>query len=165
MGRANIRSTCNALAAGLLILSLPMRAPFADGLLLHDHGDDGIHVHKVTPDDIRDDGLCASWHHDHGHTHDGDRHERNEDSDGGAYADPVFIVMSVPAMALGIHCSSGATVASVPHVSSKVLRWSMLPRNSQTSGTLSPALRPSAHPLRPAFALDALLQTSHALLL
>lgn len=165
MSRLNIRSTCNAFVAAALILALLARMPLADGLLLHDHSDHGVHSHTVTLDDLREGDLCASWHRYHDDKHDDDRDDRNNDSDGGEYAEPLLIFVSDPAVAMGIHGSSGAVIASIQHPSSSVLPRSMLPSDSIASAKLSPAPWPSAHPLRPAFALDALLQSSHALLL
>ena len=165
MNRLGIRSTRRVTVAAALVLALLARVPFADGLLLHDHSDHGVHSHTVTLDDLREGGLCASWHRYHNGIHDDERDDRNNDSDGGEYVDSLFIFVSVPATALGIRCSSGATIASIQHPSSTVLPRSMLPNDSTASAKLSPAPWPSAHPLRPAFALDALLQSSHALLL
>ena len=165
MSRFNIRSTCNTTVAASLILALLARVPFADGLLLHDHGDHGVHSHTVTIDDLREGALRAAWHRHHDDIHDDDRDDRNNDSDGGEYADLLFIFVNDPATATGIHCSSGAVIASIQHLSSKVLPRSMLPSDPTDTYRFSAAPWPSAHPLRPAFALDALLQSSHALLL
>ena len=165
MNRLSIRSTCRAAVAAPLILALLARVPFADGLLLHDHNDHGVHTHPVTLDDLRDGDLCAAWHRNHDDSHHDDRDDRNNDSDGGEYVDSLFIFVSVPATTLGIHRSSGAVIASIQHLSSKVLPRSMLSGDPPDTCGLSTAPWPSAHPLRPAFALDALLQSSHALLL
>ena len=161
MSRFNIRSTCKTAVAAPLILALLARVPFADGLLLHDHSDHGIHSHTVTLDDLREGDLRAAWYRHH----DEDRNDRNNDSDDGEYADLLFIFVSDPAITTGIHCSSGAVIASIQHLSSKVLPRSMLPSDPTDTYRFSAAPWPSAHPLRPAFALDALLQSSHALLL
>ena len=165
MNRLSIRSTCRAAVAAALILALLARVPFADGLLLHDHSDHGVHSHTVTLDDLHEGDLCASWHRYHDDSHDDDRHDRGNDSDGGEYAEPLLILVSASATALAIPRSFGAAIASIQHPSSNVLPRSMLPSDSVVPAKFSPAPWPSAHPLRPAFALDALLQSSHALLL
>ena len=168
MNRLSIRSTRRAVVAAPLVLALLARVPFADALLLHDHGDNGIHSHTVTLDDMRDGDLCASWYHYHDGIHDDDRNNRNNrnnDSDGGEYADSLFLFVSVPATALGIPCSSGTGMVSIQHPSSTVLPRSMLPSHPTATTRVSLTPWPSAHPLRPAFALDALLQSSQALLL
>ncbi len=165
MSRFNIRSTCKTAVAASLILALLARVPFADGLLLHDHGDHGVHAHAVMLDDLREGELCAAWHGYHDDIHDDDRDDRNNDSDGGEYADSLLIFVNDPAIAAGIHCSSGAVIASIQHPSSKVLPRSMLPSDSTATARFSHTPWPSAHPLRPASALDSLLQSSHALLL
>jgi len=151
--------------ATTLILALLARVPIADGLLLHDHSDHGVHAHTVTLDDMREGDLCASWYRYHDDSHDDDRDDRNNDSDGCEYVDSQFIFVGVPATAMGIHSSSCAVIASIQHSSSNVLPRSMLPSDSAAKANLPPAPWPAAHPLRPAFALDALLQSSHALLL
>ena len=165
MNRLSIRSACKASVAVALILALLARVPFADGLLLHDHGDNGIHSHTVTLDDLRNDGPPAAWHHHHDDIPDDDHGDRNNDSDGGEYSDPLFIFMSDPAIATGIHCSSGTVIASIQKPSSRVLPRSMVPGDPPDASRFLTAPWPSAHSLRPAFALDALLQSSHALLL
>lgn len=165
MSRFKTGSTCKALVAVPLVLAMLARVPFADGLLLHDHSDHGVHTHTVALDDLRDGDLCASWHRYHDDSHDDDRDDRNNDSNGGEYADSPFIFVGVPATTLGIPCSSGAVIASIQHPSSKALPRSMLPSDSAATAGFSHAPLPSTHPLRPAFALDALLQSSHALLL
>ncbi|MEE9293685.1 MAG: hypothetical protein V3W34_01805 [Phycisphaerae bacterium] len=147
--------------AAPLILALLARVPFADGLLLHDHSDHGVHSHTVTLDDLHEGDLRAAWHHHH----DEDRDDRNNDTDGGEYAELLFIFVSDPANATGIHCSSGAVIASIQHPSSKILPRSMLSSDPTDASRFLAAPWPSAHPLRPACALDALLQSSHALLL
>ena len=162
MSRLSIRSTCKTAVAAPLILALLARVPFADGLLLHDHSGHGVHSHTVTLDDLREGDLRAAWHRYHGE----DCDDKNNDSDGGEYADPLFIFVNDPANATSILCSSGAVIASIQHLSSKVL----LPRSMRSSDPteadrFSAAPCPPAHPLRPASALDALLQSSHALLL
>ena len=106
MNRLSIRSTRRPAAAALLILAMLARVSFANGLLLHDHGDDGVHAHKVTLDDLREGDLCASWHRYHDDSHHDDRDDRNNDSDGGEYVDSLFIFVSVPAAALGIRSDS-----------------------------------------------------------
>ena len=155
--------------AALLILALLVRVPFSDGLLLHDHSDHGIHSHTVTLDDLREGDLRAAWHRYHDNIHDDGHRDGNNDgssdSDGGEYVDSLFIFVSDPAVATGIHCSSGTAIASIQHLSSKVLPRSMLPGDSTATARLSPTPWPSADPVRPACALDALLQSSHALLL
>lgn len=165
MNRLSIRSTGRAAVAAPLILALLARMPFADEWLFHDHSDHGVHSHTVTLDDLREGDLCASWHRYHDDSHNDDRDDRNNDSDGGEYAEPLLILVSDPVVATGTHCSSGAVTASIQHLSSTVLPRSMLPSDSIAPAKLSPAPWPSAHPLRPAFVLDALLQSSHALLL
>ena len=165
MSRFNIRSTCNAFVAVAMILALPARMPFADGLLLHDHSDHGVHAHSVTLDDLREGDLCESWHRYHDDSHRDDRDDQSDDLDGSEYVDSLFIFVSDPSTALGIHCQSGAVIASIQHPSSAVLARSMLPSDSAAIAGFSHTSWPSAHPLRPASALDALLQSSHALLL
>ncbi len=157
MSRLSIRSTCKTAVAAPLILALLVRVPFADVLVLHDHGDHGVHSHTVTIDDLREGALRAAWHRHHD--------EESNDSDGGEYADSLFIFVNDPAIATGIHCSSAAEIATIQHLSSKVLPRSMLSSDPTDPYRFSAAPWPSAHPLRPAFALDALLQSSHALLL
>ncbi len=165
MSRLNIRSTCKTAVAASLILALLARVPFADGLLLHDHSDHGVHSHAVTLDNLREGDLRAAWHRYHDGIHDDDRDDRNDDSDGGEVADSVFIFVSDPASATGIHCSSGTAIASIQHLSSKVLPRSMLSSDPAGASRSLTAPWPSAYPLRPAYALDALLQSSQALLL
>lgn len=151
--------------AASLILALLARVPFADGLLLHDHSDHGIHSHTVTLDDMREGDLCASWHRYHDDSHNNDRDDRSDDSDGGEYVDSVFIFVSLPSTALSIQCSSGTVIASIQHPSASVLPRSMLPSDSAATSRWLNTSWPSARPLRPASALDALLQSSRALLL
>ena len=161
MKRLSIRSSRNIVVASSLILVLLARLSFADGLLLHDHSDHGVHSHTVTLDDLREGELRAAWYHHH----DEDRDDRNNDSEGGEDADPLFIFVNDPATAKGIHYSSGAAIASIQQLSSKVLPRSTLLSDPAATYRSSAAPWPSAHPLRPASALDALLQSSHALLL
>ena len=52
MSRLSIRSTCKTAVAAPLILTLLAGVPFADGLLLHDHSDHGVHSHRVMLDDL-----------------------------------------------------------------------------------------------------------------
>ena len=151
MNRLSIRSNCRT-AAALLVLALLARAPFAHGLLLHDHGDDGVHSHAVTADDMREVDLHATWHRHHDDT--------SNDSDSAEYADSLFIFLNAPATAMSIHGSSGTVIASIRHLSSSVL-----PRSIPPGDPTDVAHLPSANPRRPACALDALLQTSRALLL
>lgn len=165
MRRLNIKSSCNTAVASSLIFALLARVAFADGLLLHDHSDHGIHSHTVTLDDLHEGDLCAAWHRYHDDIHDNERDDRNNDSDGGEDADSLFLFVNDPAIAASSHCSSGAVIASLQHVSSRVLPRSMLPSDPTDTCRFSAARWPSAHPLRPASALDALLQGSHALLL
>ena len=169
MSRLSIRSTCNAPVAAAVILAVLARVPFADGLLLHDHNDRGVHSHTVMLDDLRNNDPFAAWHRHHDDIPYDDRDDRNNDSDGDdsrrAGTDPLFIFVSDPAMATGIHCSSATVIASIQKPSSRVLPRSMLPGDPPDSSRFLTAPWPSAHPLRPACALDALLQSSHALLL
>lgn len=171
MGKFNIRSTGNALVAPALILAVLARLPIADGLLLHNHSDHGVHSHTVTLDDLRDGEQHASWHSHHDDTPDGDDNDRNneskesKDSDSGEHTESLLIFVSDPAMALGIHCPSGAVIASMRHPSATVLPRSMLPSDSTGIARFLASTWPSAHPRRPASALDALLQSSRALLL
>ncbi len=165
MSRLSIRSTCKTAVAAPLILALLARAPFADGLLLHDHRDHGVHSHRVMLDDLREGGLCAAWYRYHDDIHADGRDDRNNDTDADDYADSLFIFVNDPATTMGIHCSSGTMIASIQQPSSKVLSRSMLWSDPTDTCRFSPAPWPSAHPLRPACALDALLQSSHALLL
>ena len=161
MSRLSIRSTCKTAVAASLTLTLLAKVPFANWLLLHDHSDHGVHSHSVTLDDLREGDLRAEWHRHH----DEDRDDRNNDSDGGGYADSLFVFVNDPANPMGIHCSSGPGVASIQHLSPKVLPRSMLPSDRTDASRFSAAAWPSAHALRPGCALDALLQSSHALLL
>jgi hypothetical protein len=153
------------MVAASLILALQARVPFVGGLLLHDHSDDGVHSHTVTLDDMRAGDLCASWHRFHDDSHNDDRDNRSNDSDGSEYTDSLLIFVSTPATATGIHCSSGAMIASIQHLSSKVLPRSMLPSYSTSTSRFSRTPWPSTQPLRPFCALNALLQCSQALLL
>lgn len=149
-----------------LILAVVARVPFVDGLLLHDHGDHDIHSHVVMLDELREGDLRAAWHRHHDDIRDDDHgDDRHDDSDGGEYAELLFIFVSDPAIATGIHCSSGTVIVSIQHPSSKIVPRSMLPGDPPDASRFLTAPWPSAHPLRPPFALDALLQTSHALLL
>lgn len=165
MSRLSIRSTCKTAVAAPLILTLLAGVPFADGLLLHAHSDHGVHSHRVMLDDLRQGGLCASWYRYHDDTHDDRRNDRNNDTDGDDYADSLFIFVNDPATTMGIHCSSGAVIVSTQHLSPQVIPRSMLSGDPTDTYHFSAAPWPSAHPLRPAGALDALLQSSHALLL
>ncbi len=169
MSKLNIRSTCKTAVAVPLILALLARVPFADGLLLHDHSDHGVHSHAVALDDLCEGDLREAWHRYHDDIHDDDRDDRNNDSNGGesrrAGTDSLLILVNAPADAMRIHCSSGAAIASIRHLSSKVLPRSMLSSDPTNTYRFSAAPWPSARPLRPACALDALLQSSHALLL
>lgn len=160
MNRSSIKSNCRTAAAAFLVLALLARVPFAQGLLLHDHGDDGFHSHAVTLDDLHEGDLRAAWHRHHENTHENNREDRNNDSDGGEYAASLFIFVNDPSTALGILCSSSTMIASLRHLSSGVLPQSILPSSPSDASR-----RPLAHRRRPACALDALLQTSHALLL
>ncbi len=162
MSKLNIRSTCKTAVAAPLILALLARVPFADGLLLHDHRDHGVHSHTVTLDDLREGDLREAWHRYHDDIHDDDRDDGNNDSNDGDYADSLLILVNAPADAMRIHCSSGAAIR---HLSSRVLPRSMLSSDPTNAYRFSAAPWPSARPLRPACALDALLQSSHALLL
>ena len=47
MSRLSIRSTCKTGVTAPLILALLAGVPFANGFLLHDHSDHGIHSHAV----------------------------------------------------------------------------------------------------------------------
>ena len=165
MCRLCFRSTCNAWVAAPLILALLASVPFADGVLLHDHGDQGIHTHTVTRDDLCEGDLRAKWHRHHDDIPDDDHDDRNNDSGGREYAESLFIFVSDPALATGIHNSSSSVIPSNRHLSSRVLPRSMLPSDPYDAFRFMAAPWPSAQPLRPAFALDALLQTSRALLL
>ena len=165
MSRFNIRSTCDAFMATALVLALLARVPFPDGLLLHDHSDRGVHSHTVMLDDLREGDLCASWHHYHDDSHQDDRDDRNNDSDGGECTGLLLIFANAPATARGIRCSSDAMIASIQHLCSKVLPRSILPSDPTDTFRLFAAASPWGHPLRPVSAIDALLQSSHALLL
>ena len=57
MSRLSIRSTCKTAVAATLVLALLARVPFADGLLLHDHSDHGVHSHAVALNDLREGDL------------------------------------------------------------------------------------------------------------
>ena len=162
MSRLSFRSTCNTSVAASLVLTLLARAPFADGLLLHDHSDHGAHSHIVTLDDLREGDLRASWHRHH--DEDG-QDNKNDGTDRGEQADAWFIIVSAPPIARGIHCSSSAVIATILQPSPRALPRLMLPSGPTDSYSFSSSTRPSAHALRPALALDALLQSSHALLL
>ncbi len=148
-----------------MILAVLARLPFADGLLLHDHSDHGIHSHTVTLDDLYGGDPCAAWHRYHDDIHDDDHDDGNNDSDDSERTDSLFIFVSEPVMATGSHGSTNAMIASIQRSFSKVLPRSMQPSDSAATARFSRTPWPSAHPLRPAFALDALLQSSHALLL
>ena len=161
MSRFNIRSTYRIAVSAPLMLALLARVAFANGLVSHDHSDHGVHSHAVTLDDLREGNLPASWHR----YHDDDRDDRNTELDGGEYAEPLFIFVNDPATALGIRYSSGVVTASIQHPSSNVFSRSMLLSAPTDTCRFSAAPWPSAHPLRPASALDALLQSSHSLLL
>ncbi len=165
MSRFNIRSTYKPAVAAALILAVLGRVPFVGGLLLHDHSDHGVHSHAVTPDDLRDGDLCAAWYRDHGDSHDDDHDDRDNDPAGDEYADPLFLFVSAPVAVMGIRCSSGAVIASIQHPSSKAWPRSMLLSDSADAYRFSATPWPLAHPLRPDSALDALLQSSRALLL
>ncbi len=161
MGRLGIISTCKTAAAASLIFALLARLPIAGGLLLHAHSDRGIHSHAVTPNDLREGELRTSWRHHH----DDDRDDHSNESDGDECVDSLFIFVSEPAIVMGFHFSSGGVIAAVQHPSLSILPRSMLPSDPVEGSRLLNAHRPLAQPLRPAGALDALLQGSHALLL
>ena len=61
--------------------------------------------------------------------------------------------------------SSGVVTVSIRHASSNVFPRSMLLSDATDTCRFSAAPWPAAHALRPVCALDALLQSSHALLL
>lgn len=165
MNRFNLRSTCQIAVAVPLILALLASMPFSHGLLLHDHSDHGVHTHTVTIDDLNEGDSHASWHRHDYDIHDDEDNDERHDSDDGERTDPLFIFMNAPALAASIHGSSGAVLASSQYRSSKVLPRSMVPSHLTATAQRSPTPRLSAHSLRPAFALDALLQSSLALLL
>lgn len=165
MSRLRFGSTCRMALAIPLIVAAVVRVPLADGLLLHDHGEQGLHSHTVTLDDLCEGDLRASWHRHHDHTHHGDHDHGNTDSDGGEYADSLFIFVNSPAIATGVHCSSDTVIASNRRPSFSVWPRSMLPSDSSNVSRFLAAPWPPAHSLRPVFALDALLQSSQALLL
>jgi hypothetical protein len=165
MNGFNTRSNRAAFMAVVLILATLARAPFAGGLVLHDHSDHGLHSHTVALDDLRDGELCTDWHHHHDGNHDHDSDDRKNDSDGDACADSLLVFVSIPANAVHSHFSSGAVFASILRSSSHASPRSMLPRDSTAIAKLSGDPWRSAHLLRPVCALDALLQSSHALLL
>ena len=165
MSRFNIKSTYKTAVAAPLILALLARVAFANGLLSHDHSDHGVHSHTLTLDDLHEGNLRASWHRYHDDIHDDDRDDRNDDSDGEEYAEPLFIFVNDPATALGMRYSSNVVTASIQHPSSSVFPRSMLLSDATDTCRFSAAPWPSAHALRPVCALDALLQSSHALLL
>ncbi len=149
--------------AAALVLVLLARVPSADGLLLHDHGDHGLHAHAVALDDLSGGGSRLAWHHHH--HHDDGRHEKRDDTDGCEHADSLFIFVNAPATATGTHCASGAVFSPTQRFSP-----SASPRLIQSSDSIetrrfSVARQPCAHSLRPVSALDALLSSSHALLL
>ena len=161
MSGLSIRSTCKTAMAASLILALLARVLFANGLLLHDHSDHGVHSHSVTLDDVREGDLRGAWHRHH----DENRDDSNNDSDGDESGDSLFVFVNDPTNPMGIHCSSSSGVASIQHLSPKVLPRSMLPSDRTDASRFSAAARASAPALRPDCALDALLQSSHALLL
>ena len=169
MSTLNIRATCKTAVASSLVLALLVRVALADGLLLHDHSDHGVHAHAVTLDDLCEGDLRPTWHHAHDDMHDDDRDDRNNDSDGGesrrAGTDSLVVFLNSPANASSIHCWSGAVIASIHQLSSTVLPRSVPSSHTPDASRFLTAPMPSAHPLRPASALDALLQSSHALLL
>ena len=147
--------------AAPLILALLAGAPFADGLLLHDHSDHGVHSHRLMLDDLGQGGLGVTWDRYHDDIHDDGRH----DTDGDDSFDSLFVLLIDSATGTGIHRATGAAIASAQHHSSNVIPRSMLHSDSRDPHRCSAAPWPSAHPLRPVSALDALLQGSHALLL
>ena len=165
MRRFSIRSAFKTAVASSLILALLVRVPFADGLLLHDHNDQGIHSHAVALDDLRGGDLRAALHRYHDDIHNVDHHIRNNDSDGGECTGLLLIFANAPATARGIRCTSDAEIASIQHLCSKVLPRSILPSDPTDTFRLFAAASPWGHPLRPVSAIDALLQSSHALLL
>ena len=99
MSTLNIRATCKTAVASSLVLALLVRVALADGLLLHDHSDHGVHAHAVTLDDFCEGDLRTTWHHAHDDMHDDDRYDRNNDSDGGEHADSLFVFLNNPANA------------------------------------------------------------------
>jgi hypothetical protein len=165
MSRRRFRSIYRIALVIPLLLAALVRVPFADGLLLHDHGDQSIHSHTVMLDDLREGDLRVAWHRHHDGIHHDHHDNKNDDSSGGENAHSLLVFVSDPAIVAGFHCVSGKVSASVRRPSTSVLPRSMLPGDSPDASRLSAAQWPSAHPLRPAFALDALLQSSHALLL
>lgn len=171
MGRLQYISTCRRPVTGGLILTVLVMTPFADGVLLHEHNDQGIHSHAVTHDDLHVGDLSAAWRHHHDHSHDGCPHDadnnhqhsdKNTDDENG---DSTFIFMNGLVNATRVRCSSGAVIASVQHAFSRELPRSILLRDMTASTRFIPGPWLSAQPLRPTCAVDALLQTSQALLL
>lgn len=165
MNRLSIKSTSKAVVAASLILALLARLPFAEGFLLHDHSDRGVHSHAATPDDLRDGRLHEAWHRYHGNIQDDDGDDRNSESGGDDRSDFMFILVSDPANTTRIHSSSSAVIASIRHLASKARPRSMLSSGPTDSWRIAAAPWPLAPSLRPACALDALLLSSHALLL
>ncbi len=119
MNRLSIRTTGSIAVAAPLILALLARVPFADGLLLHDHSDHGVHSHTVTLDDLHEGDLRVAWHGRHDDLHDDDREDRNNDSDGGEYLEPLLIFVSASATVLAMPRSSGAATTTNHHLTSK----------------------------------------------
>ncbi len=147
-----------------LIVSVLTRLPFAEGMLLHEHGDYGLHSHAVSLDDLREGDLCAAWHHHH----DGDHAPCNDNHSGSCdteHSDSLLVIVNHPTIATGVHNATDTVIASTLRFSSRVWSRSMPQSDPPNTRRFLTAAWPSAHPQRPAFALDALLQSSHALLL
>ena len=82
MNRLCVRSTSRTALAIPLVLAVFARGPVADGLLLHDHSDRGIHSHTVTLDDLGEGAVRVAWHHHHDDSPIDDHDDGNNDSDG-----------------------------------------------------------------------------------
>lgn len=147
--------------AGTLVFVLLARVPFVDGSLVHGHGYHGVHSHTVTLADPCEHDPHSTTHHRHNE----DRGDGNNDSAGGERTDSWFIIVNAAAVASGVHRSSSAVIAKLVHPCSKVRPRLMTPGGLTDFGSFSSATCPSVRALRPVLALDALLQSSHALLL
>lgn len=161
MSRLSNKSTGKMTVAAPLILALLAGAPFANGLLLHDHSDHGVHSHRLMLSDLGQVGLGATWDRYHDDIHDDDRNDPESNDS----FDSLFVLLIDSATGSGIYRSTGAVVSSVQRLSSRVVPQSMPHSDLRDPYRFSTSPCPSARPLHPVSALDALLQGSHALLL
>ncbi len=163
--RRSIHKTYGGPVATALVVALLARVTSADVVLLHDHGEEGFHSHAVTLDDLHGSDLSVDWHSHHDDIPD-DQHDNSEDgSRRSEHAEPLVIFVNAPAVATGVFGSFGSSLASMCHASFRAMPRSTRQSDRPSPSRFLPAPFHTAPPLRAAFALDALLQSSGALLL